>query len=362
MSTASDDHYKGGVEYAVAVAAAAFAISMLDSDSRDEELQNAGGPEASLDRIKSQKETIAQTGKPQSETESSSDEEKTEKDQVKVDSSKPEGHDGNEMPEKIIHPVPSTRRRARFALSAEDFEEIGKMKPKIDKQTPSFQPSPPPPPPVPSTRRGQTFSLSSQDFKEIESTKPKIDIRKPSVSPPPPPIQSTRRRPAFSLSSKNFEEIDTEKPIFPPPPPPSYPPPFSQPVSRPIGTQKQRFQESEADAWERAELDKIKKRYEELNLTIIKWEERRKRKAKGKLDKTEGDSGKKRAKALQAYQDDIERIRQITVGARAQAKEKQRKEELKVKEKADLYRETGEPPATSDHQMKSKIEHQHCTA
>ena len=52
----------------------------------------------------------------------------------------------------------------------------------------------------------------------------------------------------------------------------------------------------------------------------------------------------KKAKARQRYQIDMEQIKEIADGARAQAKEKMRNEELKVKEKANRYRETGEPP------------------
>lgn len=50
---------------------------------------------------------------------------------------------------------------------------------------------------------------------------------------------------------------------------------------------------------------------------------------------------------MQNYQIEMRRIKQISDGARAQAIEKRRNEELKVKDKAMRYRATGEPPLPS---------------
>lgn len=55
---------------------------------------------------------------------------------------------------------------------------------------------------------------------------------------------------------------------------------------------------------------------------------------------------KKRAKALKHYQTDIQNIDYVAGGARAQADEKRRNDELKVKEKARIIRETGQFPRT----------------
>ena len=49
---------------------------------------------------------------------------------------------------------------------------------------------------------------------------------------------------------------------------------------------------------------------------------------------------------MHKYQMEMEQIKQIADGARAQAKDKKRNEELKVKQKADRYREVGELPQT----------------
>lgn len=49
---------------------------------------------------------------------------------------------------------------------------------------------------------------------------------------------------------------------------------------------------------------------------------------------------------MHKYQIEMEQIKQIADGARAQAKDKKRNEEWKVKEKADRYRKTGKLPQT----------------
>lgn len=56
------------------------------------------------------------------------------------------------------------------------------------------------------------------------------------------------------------------------------------------------------------------------------------------------ESGKKRARVLQNYKTEIEMIDQIAEGARSQAEENQRKEVIKVKEKAEVIRITGKVP------------------
>lgn len=62
------------------------------------------------------------------------------------------------------------------------------------------------------------------------------------------------------------------------------------------------------------------------------------------LQESQNELEKRRTKALQNYQIEMERIKQIADGARAQAKDKRRNEEFKVKDKANKYRTTGEPP------------------
>ena len=62
------------------------------------------------------------------------------------------------------------------------------------------------------------------------------------------------------------------------------------------------------------------------------------------LQQSQREPEKRRVKAMHNYQIEMERIKQIADGARAQAKDKQRNEEMKVRDKASRYRATGEPP------------------
>ncbi|KAJ7953885.1 Remorin like [Quillaja saponaria] len=104
--------------------------------------------------------------------------------------------------------------------------------------------------------------------------------------------------------------------------------------------------ETKADAWETAELAKIKERYEKLNATIGSWENKKKTKSRRSLDKQESKLELKRMKTLEKFRSEREYIDQIAGGARAQAQEKRRNEELKAKEKANIIRSTGKLPGT----------------
>ncbi|CAO2830238.1 unnamed protein product [Amaranthus hypochondriacus] len=105
--------------------------------------------------------------------------------------------------------------------------------------------------------------------------------------------------------------------------------------------------ESDADAWEREQMEKIKARYEKLNATILDWEDNKKKKARRKIETAESEGAKRRPKAMHNYQIEMEKIKEISDGARAQAKDRRRNEELKVMEKANKYRETGQPPLST---------------
>ena len=62
------------------------------------------------------------------------------------------------------------------------------------------------------------------------------------------------------------------------------------------------------------------------------------------MQKQQTDHEKRSARAMQNYHIEMRRIKQIADGARAQAIDKRRNEELKVNAKAMRYRATGEPP------------------
>ncbi|KAI9124897.1 hypothetical protein K1719_004224 [Acacia pycnantha] len=97
-------------------------------------------------------------------------------------------------------------------------------------------------------------------------------------------------------------------------------------------------EETEADAWEKAELEKIKQRYEELKETIDSWENKKRKEAKRMLNLQESQLEKRRLKAMDKFRDDLNRIDQITREAREKADAKRRKEELKAREKANRIR------------------------
>ncbi|CAA6667369.1 unnamed protein product [Spirodela intermedia] len=88
--------------------------------------------------------------------------------------------------------------------------------------------------------------------------------------------------------------------------------------------------ETQADAWERAEMAKIRKRYEKMHSAILEWEKEKKHKKV----------------ALQNYRDEVNRVGEIADGARMAADEKKRNDERKVMEKANEIRSTGKVSST----------------
>ncbi|XP_030481583.2 uncharacterized protein At3g61260 isoform X6 [Cannabis sativa] len=110
------------------------------------------------------------------------------------------------------------------------------------------------------------------------------------------------------------------------------------------------MRKAQADAWEEAEMARVQERhifrYDKQMATILDWEQKRKEKAKRHAVKSEGKLEEKRAKALKKYRTEMEYIDQVAGGARAKAEEKKRKDQLKVKEKADTIRRTGALPKT----------------
>ncbi|CAH8327106.1 unnamed protein product [Eruca vesicaria subsp. sativa] len=121
------------------------------------------------------------------------------------------------------------------------------------------------------------------------------------------------------------------------------------------------------ELWKEREMEKTRNKYEKLSEMIRLWEDKKKKKAKKKLHRTEVTSSfchsilcitiklmyvmnvkrgveKAKLKAKQRFIDDNERIEIIVASARTHAYESQMKEELKVKEKANLMRTTGRSP------------------
>ncbi|OIW04718.1 hypothetical protein TanjilG_06710 [Lupinus angustifolius] len=162
----------------------------------------------------------------------------------------------------------------------------------------------------------------------------------------------------LSFGDKKTDDKKTKTPapkVHPPPPPPPLPPIRRQtstkivPVRPPTGTKKQNptgpgIGETNADEWERTELENIRERFNKLKETINSWENKKKSKARRKLDNEESELERRRLIALEQFRIKIMYIGQIAGGARTQAEETQKKEELKAKEKANEIRTTGKLP------------------
>ncbi|KAJ0241322.1 hypothetical protein HA466_0217380 [Hirschfeldia incana] len=95
------------------------------------------------------------------------------------------------------------------------------------------------------------------------------------------------------------------------------------------------------ELWKETEMGKMRSKYEKLREKITFWEDKKTKKAKRKLHRTERGVEKTKLKAMQRYSEDNERIDTIVASARAHAYGMQIKEELKVKQKANLMRTSG---------------------
>ncbi|MED6157597.1 hypothetical protein PIB30_024767 [Stylosanthes scabra] len=102
--------------------------------------------------------------------------------------------------------------------------------------------------------------------------------------------------------------------------------------------------DSKAIEWEKTELEKIRERYEKLKRTIDDWENKKKVKAKRKLNKEESELERRRFKVLENFNTDMKYIDTVANGARAKADKIRQNEELKAQEKANEIRKTGKLP------------------
>uniref|UniRef100_A0A1J3CC56 Remorin C-terminal domain-containing protein n=1 Tax=Noccaea caerulescens TaxID=107243 RepID=A0A1J3CC56_NOCCA len=231
-----------------------------------------------------------------------------------------------------------------------------------------------------SRREEEPRSLSRRFSEQLLFIEPELnDNRLPTVKSPMRKSPSVKKTPTFSMNlrgdhTQQSEEDSGEKherqrkpvsepkriqppqrtrserrapPLPPPPPPPPSPPPLRLPpseIKRQSSGHASRKDDSTADAWEKAELAKIKARYEKLNRKIDLWEAKKRDKARRKLDKSESELEQRRKRGLQRFREDTEYIEHIAAGARAQADKQRQSEELKVKEKTGVIRSTGKLP------------------
>ncbi|KAE9595651.1 putative remorin [Lupinus albus] len=202
---------------------------------------------------------------------------------------------------------------------------------------------------------------SSDDHGNMVPISSDTDEKKPEKAiTPAPSMKKASTFPDKKTLSFVDKKIDDKKtkttaPKVPPPPPPPPPPIRRQtstkfgPVRSPTGTKKQTptgpgIGDTNADEWERTELENIRERFDKLKETINSWENKKKIKARRKLDKEESELERRRLIALEQFRIKIMYIGQIAGGARTQAEETQKKEELKAKEKANEIRITGKLP------------------
>ncbi|KAJ8445500.1 hypothetical protein Cgig2_031313 [Carnegiea gigantea] len=271
------------VEFAAAVAAAAFAITSLESDDVNE--RKMKGPESTPSMVE-----LGETSKSSADAET------------------------NEItPEKTIHPVPSIKKkpsalkkRLTFAVEVpEDAQGSFTERPPSVKKTPSFWEEP-----------------SEEDAGSVKPPQ-----RSPTVTEAP-----TFDEGGFADPRRMKPADSMPPPILPPAVPPLH-------IQQPTKGERRRDQETDADVWEREEMAKIEERDVKLRQTIHGWEKKKMTKARQKLETTESEVEKRRAKAVQKYQTEMEQIQQIADGARAQAKEKQRTDRSKTTDKANRYKE-----------------------
>ncbi|KAJ7956439.1 Remorin family protein [Quillaja saponaria] len=166
--------------------------------------------------------------------------------------------------------------------------------------------------------------------------------------------ENTTRRPSFgeaSMKNSMRQDLKILESAFPARDPTGLS--SVRPIAPTDGNQRQmrsstpsKNVKSRADAWEIAKIEKIKKRYEKMKSKILAWESEKKTEAKLKMERKKSELEQKRAINLQHYKGKLARIDVIVEGARTQAEEKRRKEEVEARETANRIRRTGRTPVT----------------
>ncbi|XP_031490259.1 remorin 1.4-like isoform X2 [Nymphaea colorata] len=150
-----------------------------------------------------------------------------------------------------------------------------------------------------------------------------------------PPIPTVQKAPIFSETRKDPNEISNVKPTN------AVAAEFVKKRNEmPYSSEK----EHKAASWEKAKLADIKNRYEKVLETIRLWEDEKKKKAKSKLEKRQGELERKRERAITEYRRQMSMINKIASGARFQAEERRQNEEINANKKANKIRSTGEFP------------------
>ncbi|GAB2280209.1 hypothetical protein Dimus_014852 [Dionaea muscipula] len=221
--------------------------------------------------------------------------------------------DREDQPRAETTAIPSSVKSKRWDMAPEMTENRGNSKPPYTDEATSG---------LATSRVNQIIEPNNKPIRHLPSMEKTITFADNKQSMELPSTGGARAKPVLPSAMQL---------------PPEQEPAFQQETQVPGG-------ESQIDVWERAEMAKIKQRFDRLSATIVEWEDEKKKKAERRLNRRETELERNRANAVRYYRDDMERINQIAQGARAQAMEKQRNEELKVKEKAQRFRTTGELP------------------
>lgn len=104
--------------------------------------------------------------------------------------------------------------------------------------------------------------------------------------------------------------------------------------------------QAKANAWEKAAMAKIEKRYVKMNSAILDWENEKKMKAKLQMESKKSEMELRSALNLQHYKNKLARIDHSAIGARVQMEENREIAESEVKERANRIRSTGTAPVT----------------
>ncbi|KAL3336527.1 hypothetical protein AABB24_029261, partial [Solanum stoloniferum] len=324
------------VDYPAAVAAAAFAVTSIEEKSEYDHRRTNSGGDKPLTKIKSKAEDIAKKPEKLSDEASKSSSKLPYKsDPIRSTTINPEP----------VKSVPSIKKKPTFGDSKPESEVVEKAK-----KAPSFKKMP-------------TFGDSKPESEVAEKDKKAPSIKKTPTfgdSSESEVAEKAKRAPSMKRASTFPDQSIDIRPPKAPEVPVSAPAvqPTRQSSSQPgmakaPNTIKPASGNSQADIWEKEEMEKIRIRYKKLINEIVDWETKKKKKAKRDLEKVEAELlsnekmklqaelDRRRAKARKHFNDEVGRIESIAGGAKEQADQHRKNEELKVIEKANKIRVTG---------------------
>ncbi|XP_021734096.1 uncharacterized protein LOC110700815 [Chenopodium quinoa] len=101
---------------------------------------------------------------------------------------------------------------------------------------------------------------------------------------------------------------------------------------------------NKADEWEQARLAKINNWYVKMSKKIIDWENEKKKNANISMERRKAEIERLKRINLHHYQNKLDKIEDVAVGARKHLEEKKRNEEAYAKQQANKIRSTGRAP------------------